>query len=119
LRLAWVRLETSALAWACAVDFQLWDIALANGNRRFSGWRYDLPADWVAILFWNRRCGIISAIALLLAHPLTIFISKIELKQSNAKLNLQFALPVLVVYINRLIAVDRGTCGCRRIIYAS
>jgi hypothetical protein len=93
---AWRRLRWLGLA---PLIFSL-GYALANGIGRFSGWRYDLPADWVCYFYFG--IGIVeifSAIALLFGASTRRLFTKIELKQSNAKLNLQFALPVLVGFI--------------------
>jgi hypothetical protein len=44
---AWKRLRWAGLVpLACALAY-----AFANGIGRFSGWRYDLPADWVAYFY--------------------------------------------------------------------
>ncbi len=44
---AWRRLRWAGLVpLACALAY-----AFANGIGRFSGWRYDLPADWVAYFY--------------------------------------------------------------------
>jgi hypothetical protein len=44
---AWMRLRWAGLVpLAFALGY-----ALANGVARFSGWRYDLPADWVAYVY--------------------------------------------------------------------
>ena len=45
---AWKRLRWAGLVpLACAAAY-----AFANGIARFSGWRYDLPADWVAYFYF-------------------------------------------------------------------
>ncbi len=59
---AWKRLRWAGLApLAFALGY-----ALANGIGRFSGWRYDLPADWVAYFYLGIGAAeILGAIALL------------------------------------------------------
>ena len=60
---AWKRLGWAGLApLAFALGY-----ALANGIGRFSGWRYDLPADWVAYFYLGIGAAeILGAIALFL-----------------------------------------------------
>ena len=93
---AWKRLRWLGLA---PLIFSL-GYALANGIGRFSGWRYDLPADWVCYFYFG--IGIVeifSAIALLFgASPQRLF-TGIELKQNDVKFDLKFALPVLAGFI--------------------
>jgi len=70
--------------------------ALANGIGRFSGWRYDLPADWVSYFYFG--IGVVEIFALtamLFGAPAQRLFAGAELKQNAVKLNLQFALPVL------------------------
>jgi Dolichyl-phosphate-mannose-protein mannosyltransferase len=90
---AWKRLRWLGFA---PLAFNL-GYALANGIGRFSGWRYDLPADWVSYFYFG--IGIVeifSLIALLFGSSTQRLFTKIELKQNTAKLNLRFALPLLV-----------------------
>jgi len=54
---AWRRLRWAGLA---PLAFNL-GYALANGVGRFSGWRYDLPADWVAYFYF--AIGVAEALA--------------------------------------------------------
>jgi len=89
---AWNRLRWLGLA---PLAFSL-GYAFANGVARFSGWRYDLPADWVPYFYFGIGVvEIISLFALLFGSSAQRLFTKIELKQNTAKLHLQFAVPVL------------------------
>ncbi len=58
---AWRRLRWAGLA---PLAFNL-GYALANGIGRFSGWRYDLPADWVGYFYFGLGAAeVLAALAL-------------------------------------------------------
>ncbi|MGA7194212.1 MAG: glycosyltransferase family 39 protein [Anaerolineales bacterium] len=92
---AWKRLRWIGLA---PLAFSL-GYALANGIGRFSGWRYDLPADWVSYFYFG--IGVVEIFSMLALFfrslPQRLF-TAIELKKSNSKLNFQFVLPVLAFF---------------------
>ncbi len=92
---AWKRLNWLGLA---PLVFSL-GYSLANGIGRFSGWRYDLPADWVSYFYFGIGIVEVLSMAALLfgSLPQRLF-TKIELRPSDAKLNLRFALPVLACF---------------------
>ena len=93
---AWKRLRWLGLA---PLIFSL-GYALANGIARFSGWRYDLPADWASYFYFGIGViEILSMIALLFGASAQRLFTKIKSEQNNAKLNLQFSLLVLVGFI--------------------
>ncbi len=93
---AWKRLRWLGFA---PLAFNL-GYALANGIGRFSGWRYDLPADWVSYFYFGIGIAeIYSVIALLFGSSTQRLFTKIELKQNTARLNLLFALPVLACFV--------------------
>ncbi len=73
---AWKRLRWLGLA---PLAFSL-GYAFANGIGRFSGWRYDLPADWVSYFYFG--IGIVeifSLMALLFgSHPLNIYLQRLK-----------------------------------------
>lgn len=56
---AWNRLRWAGMA---PLVFSL-GYALANGVGRFSGWRYDLPADWVAYFYFGIGAAQLIAVA--------------------------------------------------------
>ena len=93
---AWRRLRWLGLA---PLIFSL-GYALANGIGRFSGWRYDLPADWVSYFYFG--IGIVeifSLSALFLGASAQRLFTKISLEQSTAKFNTKFALPIMAAFI--------------------
>ena len=93
---AWKRLRWLGLA---PLVFSL-GYALANGIGRFSGWRYDLPADWVSYFYFGiGAVEIFSLSALFLGASAKRLFTKISLEQSTAKFNTKFALPVLAGFI--------------------
>jgi hypothetical protein len=96
LGFAWKRLRWLGLT---PLIFSL-GYALANGIGRFSGWRYDLPADWVSYFYFG--IGIVevfSMAALLFGASAQRLFTTVERKQSDIRLNLQFALPVLAGFV--------------------
>ncbi|HEY9151372.1 MAG TPA: hypothetical protein VIN60_00690, partial [Anaerolineales bacterium] len=89
---AWKRLRWIGLA---PLVFSL-GYALANGIGRFSGWRYDLPADWVSYFYLGVGVAeIISMIALLFGASRQRLFTASSFVQSDSKLDFKFALPVL------------------------
>ena len=106
---AWKRLRWLGLA---PLAFSL-GYALANGIGRFSGWRYDLPADWVSYFYFG--IGIVeifSSFALFLGASAQRLFTKISLEQSSHEIQykIRFAYHGRF-HLDRFIAVDRGTCG--------
>lgn len=92
---AWARLRWIGLI---PLAFSL-GYALANGVARFSGWRYDLPADWVAYFYFGIGVAeIFSWVALVFGASAQHLFTQIDLKQPVAKFNLKFALPVLACF---------------------
>ncbi len=93
---AWNRLRWLGLA---PLAFSL-GYAFANGIARFSGWRYDLPADWVSYFYFGIGVmEIISSFALLFGSSAQRLFTKIELIQDTSNLHLQFALPILAGFV--------------------
>ena len=93
---AWKRLRWLGLV---PLAFSL-GYALANGIGRFSGWRYDLPADWVSYFYLGIGVvEILSLFALFLGASAQRLFTKISLEQSTAKFNTKFALPVMAGFI--------------------
>jgi len=93
---AWKRLRWIGLA---PLIFSL-GYALANGIGRFSGWRYDLPADWVSYFYFG--IGIVeifSAVALLFGASAQFLFTRIESNQNIEKLNAQLAIPLLAGFV--------------------
>jgi len=92
---AWMRLRWIGLV---PLAFSL-GYALANGIARFSGWRYDLPADWVSYFYFGIGVAeIFSWCALFFGASAQRLFTKIDLKQSAARFNLKFAVPVLACF---------------------
>ena len=93
---AWKRLKWIGLA---PLVFSL-GYALANGIGRFSGWRYDLPADWVSYFYFGIGVvEIFSLFALFLGASAQRLFTKIPFEQSTAKFDIKFALPVMAAFI--------------------
>jgi hypothetical protein len=70
--------------------------ALANGIARFSGWRYDLPADWISYFYFGIGVvEIFSMIALFFGASMPRLFTQHNLEPSASKLDLKFALPIL------------------------
>ena len=92
---AWKRLRWYGLT---PLVFSL-GYALANGIGRFSGWRYDLPADWISYFYFGIGIAeIFSMAALLFGGSIQRLFTAIELGTSYAKLNLRFAWPMLASF---------------------
>ena len=92
-------------AWVCLRWIGLMPLAfslgyaLANGIARFSGWRYDLPADWVSYFYFGVGVAeIFSWVALLFGSSAQRLFTRIDLNQSAAKFNLKMAVPVLACF---------------------
>ena len=93
---AWKRLSWLGLA---PLAFSL-GYALANGIGRFSGWRYDLPADWVSYFYFGIGVvEILSSFALFMGASAQRLFTKISLEQSATKFNTKFALPIMAAFI--------------------
>ena len=93
---AWKRLRWLGLA---PLVFSL-GYALANGIGRFSGWRYDLPADWVSYFYFGIGVvEILSLFALFLGASAQRLFTKISLEQSTEKFDTKFALPIMAAFI--------------------
>ena len=93
---AWRRLRWLGLA---PLTFSL-GYAFANGVTRFSGWRYDLPADWVSYFYFGVGIAeIFSLMALLFGSSAQRLFTTTGAKQNDFKLNPQMALPVLVGFV--------------------
>ena len=96
LGVAWKRLRWLGLA---PLVFNL-GYALANGIGRFSGWRYDLPADWISYFYFGiGLMEIFSVIALLFGTSAQRLFTTTEVKQNDSELNPRMALPVLVGFV--------------------
>ena len=93
---AWKRLQWLGLS---PLAFSL-GYAFANGVARFSGWRYDLPADWVSYFYFGIGVvEIFSLIALLFGSTAQRLFTTTKVKQNDSKLNPGMALPVLVGFV--------------------
>ncbi|HUI89858.1 MAG TPA: glycosyltransferase family 39 protein [Anaerolineales bacterium] len=93
---AWRRLRWLGLA---PLVFSL-GYALANGIGRFSGWRYDLPADWISFFYFGiGTAEVLATIALLLGAQTQRLFTAAKTERNRGKLNLQLALPMLAGFI--------------------
>ena len=92
---AWARLRWIGLM---PLVFSL-GYALANGVARFSGWRYDLPADWISYFYFGIGVAeIFSWVALFFGASAQRLFTQIDLERPAAKFNLKFAVPILACF---------------------
>ncbi len=93
---AWKRLSWLGLA---PLIFSL-GYAIANGISRFSGWRYDFPADWISYFYFGIGIAeILSLTALLFGASDQRLFTRIDTNQHDLKFDPRSAFPVLAGFV--------------------
>jgi len=73
--------------------------ALANGIGRFSGWRYDLPADWISYFYFSIGVAeVFAGAAVLLGAKVEDLINR-EPNTAPPATTSRFTLPILVGFV--------------------